>query len=184
MRLVKTGVLTLGILLSLGTAVNFAVLAENDGHNEEDSNVAIIDKCDPADPAWNPTGGCTLKPMQGDVTFAEFNAFLFSPLGPAGLLIGHPAWRNDPSYLSIHSNKTVHVTNKGGRTHTFTEVANFGGGFVPPLNGALGVAPECNALTTTALAPGDKINVKGLASGLHKFQCCIHPWMRAAVRVE
>jgi len=20
--------------------------------------------------------------------------------------------------------------------------------------------------------------------GLHKFQCCIHPWMRAAVRVE
>ena len=184
MRLVKTGVLTLGILLSLGTAVNFAVLAENDGHNDEDSNVAIIDKCDPADPAWNPTGGCTLKPMQGDVTFAEFNAFLFSPLGPAGLLIGHPAWRNDPSYLSIHSNKTVHVTNKGGRTHTFTEVANFGGGFVPPLNGALGVAPECNALTTTALAPGDKINVKGLASGLHKFQCCIHPWMRAAVRVN
>jgi plastocyanin len=184
MRFVKTGVLTLGILLSLGTAVNFAVLAENDGHDDEDSNVAIIDKCDPADPAWNPTGGCALKPRQGDVTFAEFNAFLFSPLGPAGLLIGHPAWRNDPSYLTLHSGKAVRVTNKGGRTHTFTEVADFGGGFVPPLNGALGVAPECNPLTTTALAPGDKINVKGLAAGLHKFQCCIHPWMRAAVRVE
>src|SRR5690349_21566988 len=108
MQFMRTGTITLGLLLGGGTAVHFALLADNDGHENEDNNVAIIDKCDPADPAWNPTGGCALKPKQGDVTFAEFNAFLFSPLGPAGLLIGHPAWRNDPSYLSIHDGKTVH----------------------------------------------------------------------------
>jgi hypothetical protein len=34
------------------------------------------------------------------------------------------------------------------------------------------------------LPPGATIRVEGLAQGLHKFQCCIHPWMRATVRVQ
>jgi hypothetical protein len=105
----KTAMIMLGAMLGLGTAVNFAVLADSEGN---DNNVSLIDACDPADPAWLPTGGCTLKPHQGDVTNAEFGAFLFSPLGPGGVLIGHPAWRNDPSYLTVRSGKTVHVTNK------------------------------------------------------------------------
>ena len=32
----------------------------------------------------------------------------------------------------------IKVTNRGGRGHTFTEVAEFGGGRVPPLNVGLG----------------------------------------------
>jgi hypothetical protein len=28
------------------------------------------------------------------------------------------------------------------------------------------------------------IQIKGLSPGVHKFQCCIHPWMRAVVDVE
>ena len=31
---------------------------------------------------------------------------------------------------------------------------------------------------------GGSQQVSGLAPGLHKFQCCIHPWMRGAVRIN
>jgi plastocyanin len=140
--------------------------------------IAVLDNCDPDDPAWAPTGGCTLK--EGDVTNAEFNALLTSPLSLS--TVGHPSWRNEPSYLTVRSGKDVRVTNEGGRGHTFTEVAEFGGGRVPPLNVGLTPAPEC--ATSPMLAPGASIDVTGLSVGLHRFQCCIHPWMRAAIRVE
>jgi plastocyanin len=150
-----------------------------------DNNVAILDNCDAADATWVEVGGCTLKPHEGDVSRAEFGVLLFSPLGGGGV-IGHPSWRMQPSYLSTDQGKTIRVTNEGGRPHTFTEVVNFGGGRVPPgLNGDLVPAPECDpALTGPDLAPGDRTEITGLTPGLHKFQCCIHPWMRAAVRVQ
>jgi hypothetical protein len=43
---------------------------------------------------------------------------------------------------------------------------------------------ECNPMTVVRLTPGAREEKTGLAPGLHKFQCCIHPWMRATVRVE
>jgi hypothetical protein len=76
----------------------------------------------------------------------------------------------------------VTAINDGGRLHTFTEVANFGGGFVPPLNGTLAFAPEC--ATATPLPPGARQQVTGLTPGNHLFQCCIDPWMRMLVKVE
>jgi hypothetical protein len=168
----------------IGTA-NIATVAlakDNDSGNGNGNNVALLDKCDPADAAWDPSGGCLLKPKDGDVTFAEFNAFLFTPLSPPGDLIGHPAWRIQPSYLST-AEKRIRVQNNGGRTHTFTEVANYGGGFLPPLNGDLAPAQECLASPPT-LAPGASIQLSNLSPGLHKFQCCIHPWMRATFRIQ
>ena len=125
-------------------------------------------------------GGCLLK--RGDVTFAEFNAELSSPLSLA--VIGHQAWRNDPPYLKIEAGKSVHVRNRGGRTHTFTEVANFGGGRVPNpnLNKGLAPAPECPG--SVDILPGGSATVSGLAAGNHRFQCCIHPWMRALIKVK
>jgi len=74
------------------------------------------------------------------------------------------------------------VRNRGGRIHTFTEVANFGGGKVPPLNKGLATAPEC--LVSTDIAAGGKAEVGTLAEGNHHFQCCIHPWMRAVIKVS
>jgi hypothetical protein len=47
---------------------------------------------------------------------------------------------------------------------------------------ALAPAPECTPMTTIPLPPGGKQKIEGLTAGLHKFQCCIHPWMRAAIR--
>lgn len=140
--------------------------------------IEIQDYCDPTDPSWKSIGGCLLK--EGDVTRAEFGALLNSVLSAA--VVGHPAWRFEPSFLDTEPDRTVHVTNNGGRPHTFTEVAQFGGGMVPPLNKGLTEAPEC--ANATVLAPGDRVVLRGLAEGNHRFQCCIHPWMRALIKVE
>ena len=181
--------LLLAFLAGSWTPGNRVVLAQVDGN---DNNISVVDDCLPSDSAWDPTGGCLLNQHQGDVSFAEFLALAVSPLTipPNAFLIGHPSWRNEPSHLTVGEDKSVRVTNRGGRGHTFTEVQNFGGGFVDLLNIGLTPAPECNPDPTTnpnppiPLAPGATDHVTGLAPGLHKFQCCIHPWMRATIRVE
>ena len=171
-----------GLMVGIWALVAARAQADDRGNNNDQKpKIQIRDDCDPTDPAWAPTGGCTLK--GGVVTFAEFGQLLFSPLS-AGSPVGHPAWRMDPTYVRIDPNDTLRVTNTGGRHHTFTEVANFGGGFVTGLNGTLHMAPECPASAAAQLAPGDSVNVQSLSVGDHKFQCCIHPWMRILVKVE
>ena len=153
---------------------------EDRDDGDDDRQIAIRDDCDPNDPAWAPTGGCLLR--HGDVSFAEFGTELSSPLSLS--VIGHQAWRNDPPYLKIRRGESVRVRNRGGRTHTFTEVANFGGGRVPnpALNKGLSPAPECPG--SIDVLPGGRTEVAGLAAGNHRFQCCIHPWMRALIKVK
>ena len=167
--------------LAIGLIVGLAITA---GSADGRLKIAVLDECDPDDAeAWAPTGGCTLE--DGDVSFAEFQAMRFSPLALS--IIGHMAWRTDPTYLRVEPGRTVRVTNDGGRGHTFTEVAQFGGGVVPPLNQGLTGAPEClNAgnVASTTLDPGDSLEVTNLPIGDHRFQCCIHPWMRTQVKVE
>jgi plastocyanin len=140
--------------------------------------IEIVDYCDPTDPAWAPTDGCLIK--EGDVTFAEFNALLHSVLSSA--VVGHPGWRFEPSFTEIKVGEALQVRNVGGRTHTFTEVANFGGGRIPPLSEGLIPAPECAA--SQDIVAGQRVDIRGLAEGDHLFQCCIHPWMRAMIKVE
>jgi len=171
-------------------AIGTKLLAQSGSNNSVAPLVTIVDNCLASDPGWAPTGGCLNKPHQGDVSFAEFNALLFSPLSVT--TVGHPAWRNDPSYISIRAGQNVLVSNKGGRGHTFTEVIEYGGGFIPPLNGTgipgkTALIPAATCLPAPAsgiIAPGDSIVVAGLSPGLHRFQCCIHPWMHAAIRVD
>jgi plastocyanin len=146
-----------------------------------DNKISVMDNCDPSDPAWAGIGGCFLH--QGSVSVAEFGSLLFSP-NSGTIPVGHPSWRNEPSYITTPLGKTVKITNWGGRTHTFTEVANFGGGFVGGLNGTLVPATECNPTRVTLLPAGASQDIGNLAPGTHKFQCCIHPWMRAAIEVE
>jgi hypothetical protein len=166
---------TLGVIF----AVTCAVAASADSGKKFE----ITDDCAPnAD--WGP-GGCLRQ--EGEVTRAEFAA------ANANGYPGHPSWRIVPPYVGDQNQNDIRVENTGGRGHTFTEVARFGGGFVPPLNpvGAV-LAPECAtapgvpapAATATTLAPGDELRVEGLAPGTHNFQCCIHPWMRTVVKVE
>jgi hypothetical protein len=172
---------TLGVMF----AVLLAVAASADSGRGK--RFEITDDCDPADPAWTPTGGCL---TDGEVTNAEFGAALPQ---------GHPSWRIEPPYVEDRRLDDIRVKNTGGRVHTFTEVAQFGNGYVPPLNAARVVPPgatftatECVAPTggpsaaaqATTLAPGQELEVEGLAPGTHNFQCCIHPWMRTVVKIE
>jgi hypothetical protein len=159
-----------------------------------DPNVVMLDNCSPTDPEYIAFGGCpegggALKGFKGDVPLAEFFALLTSPLAPGGQIIGHPSWRNEPSYLNVPAGQTIRVVNRGGRVHSFTEVTNFGGGFVPLLNGAMQSAPECGANFVPNpgvkfVGVGETQALTGVESGLRRFQCCIHPWMRAAIRVQ
>src|SRR5687768_12817819 len=165
----------------LGAVAAFAVSATQTkpviADSDQGKKVDMRDDCDPEDPAWAPVG-CGLR--RGDVNVMEFNGELSSPLSLS--VIGHQAWRNDPSYLKIETNTDVMVRNRGGRPHSFTEVAQFGGGRIPPLNQGLIPAPECAAAIT--VPPGESIEITGLAAGNHRFQCCFHPWMRAIVKVK
>ena len=83
--------------------------------------------------------------------------------------------------------QTLAAVNRGGETHTFTEVEEFGGGIVPMLNDLAGVpdvAPECKQLAPgDFLAPGARSAETEEESAVEKYQCCIHPWMRAEVRI-
>ena len=142
------------------------------------ARVDLLDQCDAADPAWTSVGGCALE--EGDFTFAEFAALAASINSSA--VVGHPAWTIEPSYASQESGDKLHVTNRGGRAHTFTEVATFGGGIIALLNAGLTPAPECAAAVT--LAPGQSAELRPSSPGLRLFQCCIHPWMRAAIRTS
>lgn len=160
-----------------------AVLGVLNAHDEHGGRqVAVIDDCDASDPNWDRTGGCTLR--GGSVAEAEFNALLVSPLVTAA--VGHSAWRMEPSFVRVGDGKSLLVTNVGGRNHTFTPVANFGGGRVPPLNVGLTPAPECAAASPDPwlLPAGGQLQLDNLAAGNHRFQCCFHPWMRAVIKVQ
>lgn len=50
--------------------------------------------------------------------------------------------------------------------------------------------PECVGgfknidVAKTRILQGSQLQVNGLSKGEHKFECCIHPWMRMTVEVK
>jgi hypothetical protein len=159
--------MSIGLLMVMGLA--------GSGHGRE-VKILVLDDCDADDQGWAPTGGCTLR--SGDVTLAEFQSHGF---------FGHPAWRFESSYEKVRQGDEIIVRNKGGRRHTFTEVAKFGNGVVPPLNiPGQATVPECGdpANLPNDLPAGTALKLKADDPGTHLFQCCFHPWMRAAISVE
>jgi plastocyanin len=175
-------VLGLAALLALGTTVfaTAGLAVRSDDDDDRRARIAMLDDCDPSDPTWAQIGGCDQR--RGDVSRAEFAAENSSPLSLS--VIGHQAWRNDPSYLEIREGERVRIANEGGRVHTFTRVEQFGGGKAanPALNKGLTTSPECPA--SIDVAPGDSIDLSGLAVGNHRFLCCFHPWMRGMIKVK
>lgn len=179
MRIVNRWTLT----VTLAAALAVTALADSG------RRFLITDDCDPNDLDWVAVGGCFRD--GGEVTRAEFRA------ANQNGYPGHPSWRIVPPYVREQSATEIRVRNTGGRVHTFTEVARYGGGFnatqnpqsaipapecatVDPATGALSPAP---AAVATTLAPGAEMRVEGLTSGTHNFQCCIHPWMRSTVKI-
>jgi len=157
----------------------------------EDPTIKIRDDCQPATfnlPPPNGAGpGTCVADFPGHVSFQEF-------LDQLGKHQNAPAWRFDPGNRAVTGGTQLLLDNYGGETHTFTRVQNFGGGFVPPLNvlsGNLIPAAECfaqNVGSTFVPAgaeeqPGPILQTSDAGTTV-KFQCCIHPWMRAEIKVH
>jgi plastocyanin len=146
--------------------------------------VVVLDECEQT--SFNATFGdgiCINVVTTQGVPLPEFLGAL-----PAG----HPQWLFYPATLSIKRGDTVRAVNQGGEVHTFTEVKEFGGGFLPPLNDPPNSAavPECAvgyaniSVASTRVIQGSSLSVTGLRKGVHHFQCCIHPWMRMDIEVN
>jgi plastocyanin len=101
------------------------------------------------------------------------------------------AWHFAPDPVRLKEGDRFQAKNHGGEVHTFTEVDEFGGGFVQELNDILGLTPtpECAALAQTnppagLVFPGESTDPEEEEAGVHHYQCCIHPWMRTDVIVR
>ena len=145
----------------------------------EDVVVNMQDACDPEtfNQALQNPEACI---RAGGVKFDQFIAELTR--------LGFIApWHFAASTANVRVGQTFEAINRGGETHTFTQVAEFGGGFVQFLNDLAHVpevAPECRPEALDAddfVAPGGTYRETVDHAGHLKFQCCIHPWMRLEV---
>lgn len=151
------------------------------------AQVVALDECDPA--TFNTAAGpdfcknVALAALGYATTFQ--NLFAEAAAGKPD-----PKWDFEPDTLSVDEGTTVSVVDQGGEPHTFTEVKEFGGGFIPGLNSGEAPVPECAAgfsdvaVARTRIIQGSTSLVTGLSKGTHYFQCCIHPWMRMKVEVK
>ena len=164
-------------------AISVLSLSGGVGAVQGDKKFRMYDDCEPT--SFNAVLGDGACVGNGHTTFDEFIAEL------AATQDAHK-WRNQPVQAQLNIGRPTIVENRGGEDHTFTEVAEFGGGFVDALNGISGnpvPAPEClNFGSIVIIHPGgvEEGPIAGssdLPVGSHRFQCCIHPWMRTVIDV-
>jgi plastocyanin len=143
--------------------------------------VQVLDDCDPA--TFNAMFGPGTCVKDGTTTFPAFVGQLLAQ-GRA------PAWRFAPGQLKLDAGGRLQANNRGGEDHTFTEVANFGGGCIQGLNDLLGLTPvpECagfpgGAFGATLVPAGGTVTTVALPPGVHRYECLIHPWMQTTVTV-
>lgn len=153
------------------------------------AEVVALDECDPT--TFNGTlgesgGGFCHNVSLSVLGYATTLSDLFAK---AAAGTPDPGWDFEPDSLVIRKGDVLSVVNQGGEPHTFTEVAQFGGGFIPGLNHDESPVPECAggfkdvAVARTRVLQGSRLNITNLSRGTHLFQCCIHPWMRFQVNV-
>lgn len=148
-----------------------------------DKKIRMYDDCEPT--SFNAVLGDGACIGKGHTTFAEFIEELTETQD------AHK-WRNQPTEMHLNVGRPTFIENRGGEVHTFTEVAVFGGGFIPELNGISGnpvPAPECLNIPALVFIPageratGPTAGSADLPVGITRFQCCLHPWMRTVIEV-
>jgi hypothetical protein len=163
-------------------AVALLSLTAGAGAVQGDKKIRMYDDCEPT--TFNAVLGDGTCIGNGHTTFAEFIEELEETQDVH-------KWRNQPSQMQLNPGRPTLIENRGGEVHTFTPVAAFGGGFIPDLNGLSGnpvPAPECLNLGALQFIPpgaSEEGPTAGsdLSAGTHRFQCCIHPWMRTVIEV-
>jgi hypothetical protein len=162
------------LTIAAGTPRQFA------GVTEHGKSITLSDGCDPDTFNLQPPNGAgpgtCLRP--GGVRFQSF-------LDEVRDHHSVGAWHMSPGQATIQLGDVLEALNQGGEVHTFTEVDHFGGGFFQPLNDLGGFGQpisEC-VQNPTLLHPGDKFHEITDQVGVEKYQCCIHPWMRAVIQI-
>jgi len=173
-------------LMKIGLVISCLVLAaaiQPDAPSRI-AQVVALDECDPT--TFNAAIGpdfCKNIALGYSTTFQTLFAEAMSG-NP------DPKWDFEPDTLKVKEGTVISVVDQGGEPHTFTEVKQFGGGFIAGLNDNQTPAPECAngfsdvAVARTRILQGSTSVVTGLSKGTHYFQCCIHPWMRTKVEVQ
>jgi hypothetical protein len=179
-----------GCLISAGAAISLAQtnLERGPAARRDAPRVAQIvalDECDPS--TFNALLGpdfCHNVALGASTTLSDL--FAKAASGEPD-----PGWDFEPDILKIDQDTDLSVVDQGGEPHTFTEVAHFGGGFIPDLNApGESAVPECSggftnvAVARTRILQASTFRVSDLSKGTHYFQCCIHPWMRVKVEVK
>ena len=148
------------------------------------AQVVALDECDPA--SFN----TALGPDFCKNIALGYSTTIQTLLAEAAAGTPDPKWDFEPDALKVKEGDLISVVDQGGEPHTFTEVKQFGGGFVSGLNNNEAPVPECVngfgdvAVAKTRTLQGSTLLVGGLSKGTHYFQCCIHPWMRVKVEVR
>jgi hypothetical protein len=154
----------------------FAITAETHAGAAPARTVTMLDACDPE--TFNEFFGfevCTPTTPRRGIPFDIFVASLEQNQRV-------DAWRFAPDIIRVPRATTFRIVNRGGIVHSFTEVEEFGGGFVPLLNELSGnpvPVPECDPADVELIAPGDHADLLIEPGAPKKYMCCIHPWMRA-----
>ena len=154
--------------------------ASADRRANDARTLRMYDSCDPAtfNAVFNDPTICI---KQGHVPFDRFIAELTQTQNAA-------QWRFAQQNVELTPGANIFALNEGGEVHTFTRVAQFGGGIIPLLNGLSGnptVAPECTTLEPDDfVAPGALYTAELNTDAVQHFQCCIHPWMRADITLK
>jgi plastocyanin len=154
--------------------------------------IVALDECDPT--TFNADPNAKENPGLGpdfckNITLGAFTT-LQKLFDEAGKGTPDPDWDFEPDTLRIVQGTPIVVANEGGEPHTFTEVKQFGGGFIDGLNDGQPTVSECSegfknvAVARTRILQGGQFLVGNLQQGNHYFQCCIHPWMRVKVEVQ
>lgn len=181
----KKSVLKVGFVICCLVFVGAAAIHQDDAPSV--AQVVALDECDPT------TFNAAIGPdfcKNVSLAVLGYATTIQDLFAKAAAGTPDPKWDFEPDTLSINKGTVVSVVDQGGEPHTFTEVKEFGGGFIPGLNSGQAPVLECASgfsdvsVAKTRLLQGSTSQITGLSKGVHHFQCCLHPWMRVTVDVK
>ena len=178
--------LTITIILGLAASASAQAMPSNliQLGSSNPAQIVALDECEPSSFNMN-LGADFCKNVALGATTSFDDLFTEAMQGNPD-----PKWDFEPDSVAVSKGTMLSVVNQGGEPHTFTEVKNFGGGFVDGLNHGQNTVPECAGgfanikVARTRILQGSRLDFGGLSKGKHFFQCCIHPWMRVEVDVK